>query len=317
MAKVSYIQIPEELKESHGKTLQPGDRFVFPRTIVKKTLLSRKRKLQLKEISLFKKMSNFWKTFSEEDKQKWRDAAAEIGLTNWQLFIQDHAARLAAEFPGYTDPKTTHQSWVMKAEMDQETDELFLIQIHPETYWIRQKVAGTKSQFSPVNITEKFSLPLKIGVSYKSELEATSSDYEACYYADVWYSYQGVDHLERIKIDFPVFIDPATYGERDYSKFHYGWVDEELEWTKLEDEIDKLETYVVGYNLFFYFKNLTGRIYLDNIKAEHSGQNWVRDSVCRNITQIFPRAFYQVPAHWFVIEKTEGANYDSVYRDFN
>ncbi len=295
MAKTSYIIIPPELKDLRNKVLAPGDRFVFPRFKRKTAFISRKRKLDLEGISLFKKLSTFWKTLSEQEKQKWSEAGQVIGLTNWQLFIQDHSARLAADIPGFTDPKTLHQSWVGKVEIDQESDELFIVQIHPESYWIRQKVPGTKSQFSPVKITEKFSLPLEIGISYKSELQTTKENPEACLFADVWYSYQGVDHVERLQIDF----------------------DLESNWKRETKSLESTIGHVIGYNLFFLFKNLTGRIYFDNIKASHSGQNWVRDPACRSITDIFPRAFYQVPAHWFVIEKTEGAKYDSVYRDFN
>jgi hypothetical protein len=313
MAKVTYMEIPEELKESVGKTLQPGDRFVFPRMITKKTLLSRKRKIDLKGRSIFSLMSEYWKTFSDEEKDEWRQAGLEIGLTNWQLFVQDQAARMAAEISGIATPKTLYQSWVGKAKLDNFFDELFLIQIHPRNYWIRQKVPGTKSQYSPVEITEDFALPLDLGINFKTELEAEDLNYEACYYADIWYSYQGVDRTERIKIDFPVFIDPATYGEGHFGLFRYGQTEKESVWTSLSDSIGSLTSYVVSYNLFFYFKGLKGSIYFDNIKAEHSGQNWVRDFNCRNLTEIFPRAFYQVPAHWFVIEKSGGAHFDSVY----
>lgn len=295
MAKVSYIELPPELKDSYNSALMPNDRFVFSRIVIKRRFLSRKRKLDLKERSLFGLMSDFWKTFSNEEKDLWRDSAAQIGLTGWQLFIQDQAARLSGEIDGFAVPSLLHQSWVGKIGLDDFSDELFLIQIHPKVYWISKKVSGTKSQFEPVKITEDFRLPLQLSINYKSELESGEGDFEACFFADVWYSYQGVDHFERLKIDFDLVSD----------------------WKNANVTLSNLQTTIIGYNLFFYFKNVKGKIYFDNIKAIHSGQNWVRDFACRNLTQIFPRSFYQVPAHWFLIEKTEGADFDSVYRDFN
>lgn len=294
MAKVSYIEIPEELKDSYSKSLQPGDRFVFPRITLKKKLVSRKRKIRLRGQSIFTKFAVFWKDFTDEQKDDWRQAGLETGLTNWQLFIQDHAARLAADLPGYADPKTLHQSWIGKFLFESFSDELLITQIHPKRYWIRQKVSGTKSQFQPVKIIEDFSLPLQISINYYSDLQSQNDDFEACFYADIWYSYQGVDLIKTIKIDFDLQSD----------------------WKNDSIQLDSITGQIIGYSLYFYFKNLTGEIYFDNIKAEHSEQNWVRDSACTDLTESFPIAFYQVPAHWFVIDRTDGAHFGSVYRDF-
>jgi len=61
---------------------------------------------------------------------------------------------------------------------------------------------------------------------------------------------------------------------------------------------------------------LQGDLYFDNIKAEHSGQNWVRDTFCNDINQAFTKAFFQVPKHWIADVIEEGANFESIYKDF-
>jgi hypothetical protein len=61
---------------------------------------------------------------------------------------------------------------------------------------------------------------------------------------------------------------------------------------------------------------LRGDLYIDNVKAEHSGQNWVRDTYCEDILQGFTKAFYQIPKHWAAVILPEGSMYDSIYKDF-
>ena len=58
---------------------------------------------------------------------------------------------------------------------------------------------------------------------------------------------------------------------------------------------------------------MTGTFLFDDVKAEHTGQNWARDPYCKNIAQQFTRAFYQVPKSWAALILPAGADYDSIY----
>jgi len=294
VARTSYVEVPPELDEAFKRALMPSERFVFCRIIPKRILFSRSRKLGISARSLFKKFSSIWKTFSEEQKQAWKEAASVIGLNGWQLFVKDQSARLKAGFSGIATPSIYHQSYTGFIVLDDFTDELKIVQLHPRTQWILKKVKGTKSQYEPVKITEDFSLPLTLKINYYSQLEAGSEDYIAKFYAEIWHSYQGQDLKTKLEINFDLLTD----------------------WKSAEVSVSNLAGYVVGYKLYFHFKNVKGSFHFDNIQAIHSGQNWVRDWTCENIRYVSTRKFFQVPAHWFVEIKTDGADFDSVYIDW-
>lgn len=294
MAKVSYIEIPEELKPAFFAGLTPNDRFTHSRIIKNRKLTSRKKRLDLSKRSLFSIIADYWWTLSDSDRNLWREAAEVVGLTNWQLFIQDQAARLAAELPGTGDPNTTWQSWVGKIEIDDYSDEVLILQVHPRVYWVERMVAGSKRRFEPIRIVEPIQLPLQIGAAFRAELEAEDEDWQAEFFAEVWHSYQGADIKTKVGINFPLVTD----------------------WTTDQDELSLVAGYIVGYNLFIRLKGVRGKLYFDNLQAIHSAQNWVRDSECKKITKVFPRVFYQIPERWSAVVLTPGAHFASVYRDF-
>jgi hypothetical protein len=116
----------------------------------------------------------------------------------------------------------------------------------------------------------------------------------AKFYAEIWHSYQGADIFTILEIPLDFVSD----------------------WKNAEATLTTALGYVVGYNLFFHISNLRGTLYCDNIKAEHSGQNWVRDTFCNDINQGFTNAFFQIPKHWAAVILPEGADYESIYKDF-
>lgn len=293
MAKATYLQIPPGYDLAFSSALKPGDRFTFARIVLNRTLLSKKRKIDIAGRSLFAVIADYWWALTPTERNSWKAAAVKISRSGWQLFVQDQAARLGAEISGVATPSLVHQSWVGEVSLDNTTDEFFAVQLHPSSYYIKRKIVGTKSQYAEVKITEWLRLPLKIGINYKSDLTAGEGSYDACFYADVNYSYQGVDKVERLQIDF----------------------DLQSGWKSVETTLSSVVGQIQSYNLFLYFRNVSGSVWFDHVVSYHSGQNWAIDPFCRRLTEVNTRNFYQIPAKWFIIDVTAGVAFDSVYQD--
>ena len=294
MAKTSYVDILSGLEEAYYKNLQSADRFTVPRIRKKIPFLSRKRKKGVTLRSLLPTIAEIWSNLSEAEKEAWSQAGSEMGLNGYRLFVQDQSLRIKNDLPGTATPSLLHQSLVGVLQIDEPASELKIIQIHPHFYWVSRKVRGTKSQYEPVKITEDLALPVTIGLNYRAELEEVSSPSFAKFYARFWHSYQGQDFYTNLEINLD-YID---------------------DWKSAENTLTNLLGYVVGYDLYFHLKGLRGTLYIDNIKVEHSGQNWARDPYCKDINQGFTRAFYQIPKHWSGVIVPDGAWFESFYIDW-
>lgn len=294
MVKTSYITVSGSAEEKFYAGLKSSDRFMFSRLVRKDTLLSRKRVKNLTQRSLLPAISLLWADFTPEQKESWNSAAAEIGRNGWQLFVQDQCIRIKNEMAGTAIPSLLHQSWVGELKIADPASEIKLVQLHPNFYWVSKKISGKKNMYEPVKIVEGFLLPLKIGLNYSSDLSAQSGNAFAKFYAKIWYSYQGRDLFEYLEIP----------------------LDFKTDWKHAEATISSITGILVGYQLVIHLFDLKGSLYCDNIIAEHSGQNWARDPFCRDIYQVFTRAFYQIPKHWAAEILPDGAEYDSIYKDF-
>jgi len=294
MAKTSYVDLAPELSDQYFSGLQPGDRFTFSRIGRKNTLLSRKSKKGISQRSLLAEISAAWFGDAFFDQGAWNDAASYCNLTGWKLFVQDYCARRVNDLPGLATPDTFHQSWVGQIHIEAPATECKLIQAHPRNYYIMRKVTGAKSMYNPVLVTENFSLPLELSISYKSNLVASGPDPYAKFYAEIWYTYQGLNLSYILEIPFDLVSD----------------------WTVGSADIGFLRSYVVGYNLFIHLHDLRGDLYFDNIHVYHSGQNWCRDPFCKDINQGFTRNYYQVSKHWAAVIAPQGVLFESVYKDF-
>ena len=316
MAKTTYITIPVGLEDQYYKGLNSNDRFVNSRMIRKDSLLTRKRKAGVKLKSLLPQIASLWASFASSGapfgygfsvygeatfgvsalgvQDDWNLAAAECEITGWQLFVQDQTIRILNDMAGSATPSLLHQSWVGKIKLAAPADEIMIAQYHPHTYWVSQKVKGKKGMYEPVLVEEDFALPITISISYKSNLEATASSTIAKFYAKIWYSYQGVDLYKYLEIPFDLVSD----------------------WKRVEATFTTLIGTLISYTLYIHIDNLRGELFFDNIKVEHSAQNWARDPYCKDIYQSFTRAFYQIPKHWAPVILPEGAEFDSVYEDF-
>jgi len=294
MSKVSYVSLLPAEEELYFKGLTAQSRFIVPRVAKKNLLISKKRIKGLTQRSLLPQVAEAWNLLSETEKTSWSNAGAQMGLKGYNLFVQDKIIRIKNDMPGNAEPSLLHQSWVGVLAIEPPATELKITQLHPRNYWVLKKVGGKKGQYEPVEVVEDLALPLKISLNYKSELTPLGSNAFAKFYANVWSSYQGVDITNELKIDLNFNTD----------------------WEHAENTLSIVPGYVVSYNLFFHLYNIQGLLYIDNVKAEHSGQNWVRDTFCRDINQGFTKAFYQIPKHWSAITLPFGADYESFYRDF-
>jgi hypothetical protein len=310
MAKTTYVDILPELEEAYFTGVQSSDRFVFSRIIKKTTLLSVKKKNGLTLRSLLPQIAEIWNGLSESEKQAWSDAAAEMGLNGYRLFVQDQSLRIKNDLPGVATPSLLHQSLVGQLHIESPASELKIVQIHPRFYWILRKVTGKKGMYEPVLITEDLALDFKISFNYKSDLTEVSSPSFAKFYARFWHSYQGADQYSDFLIPID-YISDWKKTEATISLFGVGPFGDTTFGTESE-----LLGYYIRYDLYFHLKGLTGDLYIDNIKVEHSGQNWARDPYCKNINQGFTRAFYQIPKHWAGVIVPNGTWYESIYKDF-
>jgi hypothetical protein len=295
MAKTSTIDILPELEPLFNGALQPGDRFTFSRVRRKNTLMSAQRKRGVSQRSLLPEISVVWATLSVAEKLAWKTAGANCNLNGWRLFIQDYCARRVNEIIGVPTPSLLHQSWVGNIQLDEYAGEIKLVQIHPQSYYVKKKVHGTKSMYSPILVTEDIALPFTLGLNYSASLTETGPNSFAKIYARFWYSYQGVNLYKDIEISLDYFTA----------------------WKSAEVTLDVLKSIVVRYDLYIHLFNVSGNLYIDNVRAEHSGQNWTRDPFCKDINQGFTRNFYQIPKNWSAQIAPEGALFESGYYQFD
>lgn len=294
MSKVSYIEIEGVTEDAYYKTVKAQDRFITSRVTKNFTLLSRKKIATLEARSSLPEFKILWDNFTEIRRANWKSMGVKNGLNGWQMFVQDQSIRIKTGLPGTMSPSMAHQSWIGNINIITPATELKITQLHPRAYYVSQSVTGKKSMRVPVQITEDFSLPLEIELWYSSDLISQGAGSFAKFYAVVWSSYQG----ENIETVLELNLDLIT------------------NWKRASTTLTEVQGYVVGYDLFIHCFNLRGDLYFDNIKIEHSGQNWARDPYCKNINEIFTRAFSQVSKNWSSVILPTGSSYQSIYKDF-
>jgi len=294
MAKVSYVDVLPGAEAQFFSGVRSSDRFTYSRLAKKIVYYTKKSVKGVTQRSLLPQISALWSGFSAGEKTAWDNAGDICNLTGWQLFVQDQCIRIKNEIAGVATPSLLHQSWVGNLHIAAPATEAKIIQIHPHFYWVSQKIIGKKSMYQPVLVTEDLALPLSISINYSSSLTPSGGENFAKFYARFWYSYQGVDRYYDLEIPL------------DYSTV----------WETNTITLTTLISYVIRYDLLIHIKGLQGDLYFDNIKSEHSGQNWVRDPFCKDINQGFTRAFYQIPKHWAGVILPEGAFFNLCIKIF-
>lgn len=291
MAKTSYQEIPPELDFDYKKVLAPADRYVIPRVRVKRLFTSRKRKKGLTQKSLMVILKPVWDSFSTPTKDAWNAAGAVCSLTGWKLFIKDTAARIANDISGYATPNNLYQCFVGRLHVESPATGMTIAQLHPLNYYVLKKVRGTRSEYAPVLVFEQFTLPLEIGLSFKTNLTSVAGDWRARFYCVVESHYQGRLIEDIVEIPFGLTDD----------------------WQHATAEITNVHGQVRGYTAYIELYNVRGDVFIDNFDILHSGQNWARDPECNDINQGFTKAFYQIAKHWIAVDVEEGCYFESEY----
>ena len=291
MAKTGYLDLDSAQEESYFGVLTSGDRFINTCVQRKTTLLSARRKKGVSQRSLLPACSEAWASLTTEQKDAWTLAGSYCSLNGWRLFVRDYCYRVVNGLVGIATPNNYHQALVAQLTIEAPADELKIIQPHPSVYYISKKVAGTKSMYAPIEVSERLILPLQIGLCYKSNLVKTESDGFAKFYAIVRRLYQGNNIDQVLEINIDLIAD----------------------WKTATATLSSILGQYTSYNLYIHLYHLTGTLLVDNIKAILTSQNWVRDFSCQDIHQDFTRAFYQVPKHWTALIIPDGAFFESVY----
>lgn len=291
MARTTFITLIGVQEELYYKSLTSGDRFEFSRVTRKTAFFSRKKKQKIKARGYLTTIKNFWAEFNEAEKQAWKDVDPHTVQHGWRTFVADQSKRILNNLEGIATPNTYHQDMVGALDIEAPAEEIKISQSHPSTYYVQQKIQGKKSQYNPVEVTESVSLPITLSLNYKSDLTSTGAGTFAKFYITVLHFYQGRNIETNLEIDLT--LDTA--------------------WKFTTDTLSTLLGEVVGYTIYLHLYKVTGTFWFDNPKLEHSGQNWLRDTFCKDISKSFTRAFYQVPQNWGAIELPAGSAYNSVY----
>lgn len=295
MAQTSYIELLAGEQVAFYRGLTVTDRFKYGRVTRKVAFFSRKKKKGVSARSILPTVAAAWNGLTDEQRTEWGEVAVYCGLNGYRLFVRDMTYRIANEIVGVATPSIYHQALVGYVSVQSPAVQLEIEQLHPETYWVSQPVKGKKGQREPILVREAFALPLDLSIAYSSNLVAIGSGAYARYIARIWSSYQGVDRFTDCLIELD---------------FISGW--------KIQTaSISNVIGHVVGYTLLIQIYNARGVVFFDNVRAEHSGQNWVRDSACEDIDQAFSAAFYQIPDHWTGKVLPVGASFGSIYPQEN
>lgn len=293
MAKTGFIEVPVGMESIYKKSIQSGDRFIFPHVKVKRLFTSRSRKKGLTQKSLFVSLAPVWNGFDTPTKDAWTEAGVESSLTGFKLFVQDTAKRIANGISGYATPSPLYQSMVGKMEVQSPAIGLTILQLHPQSYYVNRKVTGTRSQYEPVLISENLSLPVDIAISYKSDLSSAGDSPQAGFFIIIYSNYQG----------------------RTIENFCHISFDLSHDWDRLTASISSVKGQFRGYTAFVEIQDAQGILLFDNVEIVHTGQNWARDPFCNSIQTTFTKAFYQIPKNWAPQEIVDGSFYKSVYHE--
>lgn len=291
MAKTTFIDVPDELRDQFNKSIEQRDRFIYGVAQGAKRLVPKRRRYELIAQSLFRNLSPFWRALSPEQKLVWRNAAAVSGINGWQLFVSDSASRLKNELEIGIPPSSLWQVRIGLIEIESPATSILLHQDHARDYLEAVKRRGQPWKFDLLELRENFSLPLNIQCRYFNDLTPEGSNQVARFYAEVETSYQSKTIFHTIEIPFSV----------------------SGEWTYETATLDNVRGIIIGYRLFLEIRNYRGKLMIDNLRAVHSGTNWVRDPRMDNMQKVFEKAFRLVQPYWVPDEMPEGASYRTIF----
>ena len=302
MVKTSYVGTPDELRQLAQKSFQQRDRYILGVVQSQRRELSRAKKRELSRAakvaspqkgrgSLFKYFSPFWRSLTSAQKAVWTQAAAVSGLNGWQLFISDSAARIKNYLQFGSDPNLLWQVRTGYIKIESPANNILLKQEHPLSYWVQSHVRGMSWKKTLQNLTEYFSLPLSLKIRYKSNLIPSGSIQRLRYFAIVKSSYQGVDRETEVICN----LNPST------------------DWAEVSASLSSVIGYIISYILYIEVYGYVGELFIDNLRCEHGGFNWVRDPKSNEMDKIFIKQFAIIKPFWEIVNQPVGASFQSVF----
>lgn len=293
MAIVGHLEVPEELLELFRKLVSVTD--ARRRGAVRKHgyLQSRKRIEGLTSQSLLPRISALRAQLTPSQIEAWKAAADENGTSWWNLFVQDTSYRMKFGIEGLAVPSTLHQYKVGRIEIAAPAERVQLVQYHPEKYYVSRKIRGNTTQREDVAIHERLLLPLRIGMSYRADLQPNRPTPTARFYAKIFSSYQGRTIETELEIPFEL----------------------QSGWQRAEAEISEVQGIARSYELHIEIDGARGWFEWDNVLAHHTGTNYARDWRCTDVNNELTTANFQIESSWEELFLPRGTAFDSVYPD--
>lgn len=293
MSTIGALDIPEELLVLWRELIRISSPRQWGAVAKNGHLLNPEQKRAVSQRSLLPEIRDLWNNLTYEQQLDWKSAGLQSNQKGWNLFVQDTSYRLKYGLPGLAIPDELHQYKAGKMEINAPATSAKLVQYHPYKYWKLQKVPGTKALYIDVPVIEELHLPLTIGLSYKSNMVATTDHAKIRYYAQITSHYQGRDIITEINIDVPL----------------------ESDWARQTAFTAEVLGVARSYTLWLEFIDVRGVFYWDNVLSEHSGSNYARDYRCNDVNNTLTNVNYQIEKSWEEIFLPTGTAYDSVYPD--
>ena len=130
MPRIYGITLPAGIDVIYNKTLKMYDVSVDCNVGKNRRFLTRKLKLQLKDVTKLYQIAYHWSFLSDPEKAAWQTAAAAMGSQNYALFTQDTIYRLVNGIAGIATPNIYHQYLVGHIEIGGVTTSYRIHQYH-------------------------------------------------------------------------------------------------------------------------------------------------------------------------------------------
>lgn len=291
MALIGALEVPPELVDLWNKLFTVSDNRVHGAVRKIGYLTSRRKVTNLTTKSLLPQIRELRNSLTVDEVNAWKAAAAVSGQNWWNLFVTDTSYRIKYGIGGIAHPSLLHQYKVGRIEIAAPATRVKLVQYHPVLYYINKKMRGSTTIREDIPITEKLSLPLTIGLSYKSNLGSNGATPKAEFYAIIFSSYQGRTIETKIGLNLSL----------------------SSEWVSASTVSSEVIGVARSYNLYIELTDVVGSFEFDNIIATHTGTNYARDKRCNDVNNELTRTNFQIEKSWEELFLPTGAAFDSVY----
>lgn len=291
MAKIGALEVPPALVVLWNQLFTVSDNRVHGAVRKIGYLTSRRKVVNLTTRSLLPQIKELRNSLTVDDVNAWKAAAAVGGQNWWNLFVTDTSYRIKYGMAGIAHPSLLHQYKVGRIEIAAPATRVKLVQYHPVLYYINKKMRGSTTIREDVPISEKLSLPLTIGLSYKSNLGSNGTTPKAEFYAIIFSSYQG--RTIETKVGLSLNLSQP--------------------WTSAQTIATEVIGVARSYNLYIELTDVSGSFEFDNIIANHTGTNYARDKRCNDVNNELSVTNFQIEKSWEELILPTGAAFDSVY----